>query len=59
MKWCIRCGQWFTPRGRVVKRSASLRGQFHEPEDTICDSCIKPIDMQMEMEGDDERSFPL
>jgi len=40
MKWCERCGRWFTPRNREVKRAAVLIGAFVDPSTTVCDDCL-------------------
>lgn len=53
MKWCERCGRYFTPTGRIVNRSVAARGPVVDIEDGICPDCWTYGDtVRRQMEND-------
>ena len=45
--YCERCGRYFTPTGRRVQKAITARGEFHDPEDSVCNECLSPVELRL------------
>jgi rubredoxin len=45
--YCERCGHYFTPLGKTVEKGITARGEFHDPEDSVCDRCLQQVEMRL------------